>query len=687
MTSRYLEFVVKMRDQLTPEISKITSSINRLGNQGKAAISNIGHGAAALYGIGQTIMSGLQPAIEMNNQLGKIKGLGESAEGLELLKRRALEFSTAWGESAADFVDASYDIKSAIDGLTAEELTSFTEISSLTGKATQTSGKIMTDYLGTMYSVLGAAKEADKIKWAENLMAQTAYTANKFKSDGTKIAQAFSTLGNQATLAGVKVNEQFAILGTLQNEMGGGESATKYGAFLSSIGQAGDKLGMNFRDANNNLKTTPEILEIIKKKYGDVIDDKESAELKKALGRKEGLDFIKALLSKTDDLKKSIGEIGSINGLDDVKEGAEANVDVFQRLNQIFKGLRITIGSELIAAINPFLNKLANAGSALVSWLQVNKNISRLIGLIIVGTLAIGAFGATATLLSGVFGLVKVGILLFGALAAPVAILALKIGAVIALIYTFRKQIAAFVSGFISGFQSVGVAFEPLKQALGKVFAIIEQIIGRLTGSGEAWQGWTEIGKIAGEWFAISLNTVVSGLELVLATVTMLGNIWLDVFDGVMSTWDEMCKAFENGDLLGIFGALFSGIGKIAANVWDSIRAGFIEMINVAIGWLNKIGMDIPTIEIPVRLRQEDINVTRTAGGIAGIALNQASQVQVNGTNAKSIAPVKGARNLSGAVTQNRTANITNNITINGQDGGTQASRYVAAQEQANLGA
>ena len=243
------------------------------------------------------------------------------------------------------------------------------------------------------------------------------------------------------------------------------------------------------------------------------------------------------------------------------------------------------------------------------------------------------------------------------------------------------------MSGFISGFQSVGVAFEPLKQALGKVFAIIGQIIGRLTGSSEAWQGWTEIGKIAGEWFAISLNTVVSGLELVLATVTMLGNIWLDVFDGVMSTWGEMCEAFENGDLLGIFGALFSGIGKIAANVWDSIRAGFIEMINVAIGWLNKIGMDIPTIEIPVRLRQEDINVTRTAGGIAGIALNQASQVQVNGTNAKSIAPVKGARNLNSAVTQNRTANITNNITINGQDGGTQASRYVVAQEQANLGA
>ena len=98
MASRQLEYIVSLRDQLTPEISKISREMDRLGGQGQKAIGRIALGAAGLYGIGASVMSGLQPAIEMNNELGKIKGLGESAEGLELLQKRALSFSTQWGE-------------------------------------------------------------------------------------------------------------------------------------------------------------------------------------------------------------------------------------------------------------------------------------------------------------------------------------------------------------------------------------------------------------------------------------------------------------------------------------------------------------------------------------------------------------------------------------------------------------
>lgn len=685
MASRQLEFIVSLRDQLTPEISKISREMDRLGGQGQKAIGRIALGAAGLYGIGASVMSGLQPAIEMNNELGKIKGLGESAKGLELLQKRALSFSTQWGESAAEFVDASYDIKSAIDGLSAEELVSFTEISAVTGKATQTSGKIMTDYLGTMYSVLGASKEADKISWAKTLMAQTAYTANKFKSDGAKIAQAFSTLGNQATLAGVKVNEQFAILGTLQNEMGGGESATKYSAFLSSIGEAGDKLGMNFRDVNGMLKSTPEILQMLRKKYGDVIDDRESAELKKALGRKEGLDFIKALIGKVDELGGSITEIGKINGLDEVKAGAVANIDVFKRLQAVVKGIRIAIGDQLLKVLDPFLQKIADVGSYLVDWFTANKYISRLIGLVLGGVAAVAALASAVTLLTGLFALVKVGIVIFGALAVPVAILALKIGAVMGFIYLFRAQIEKFVSGFMAGFNAIGVSFEPLKQAFSTLFGVIGGIISRFTGIKSTSAVWSDLGEAVGLFIAGGLNILIHGLEFVIQLASLVLDVFSGAFFGIAEIWDNAAAAFTNGNILLGFVEIGQGIIKIITDAFGKIWLAFKKGVNTLVGWLNNIpGVNLPTFDIPIAFQHAESTATGVSNSAVGVANNA---LKVEGTKAKALTQPKNSKGVAGQITQNKTAHIVNHINIHGADAGTQANNYVNAQERAQLGA
>lgn len=685
MASRQLEYIVSLRDQLTPEISKISREMDRLGGQGQKAISRMMHGYVGLVGIGDKIATGLQPAIEMNNELGKIKGLGESAEGLELLQKRALSFSTQWGESAAEFVDASYDIKSAIDGLSAEELVSFTEISAVTGKATQTSGKIMTDYLGTMYSVLGASKEADKISWAQTLMAQTAYTANKFKSDGAKIAQAFSTLGNQATLAGVKVNEQFAILGTLQNEMGGGESATKYSAFLSSIGEAGDKLGMNFRDVNGMLKSTPAILQMLRKKYGDVIDDRESAELKKALGRKEGLDFIKALIGKVDELGGSITEIGKINGLDEVKAGAVANINVFKRLQAVVKGIQIAIGDQLLKVLDPFLQKIADVGSYLVDWFTANKYISRLIGLVLGGVAAMAALASAVTLLTGLFALVKVGVAIFGALAIPVAILALKIGAVMGFIYLFRAQIEKFVSGFMAGFNAIGVSFEPLKQAFSTLFGVIGGIISRFTGIKSTSAIWSDLGEAVGLFIAGGLNILIHGLEFVIQLASLVLDVFSGAFFGIAEIWDNAVAAFTNGNILLGFVEIGQGIIKIITDAFDKIWLAFKKGVNTLVGWLNNIpGVNLPTFDIPIAFQHAESTATGVANSAVGVAN---STLKVEGTNAKALTQPKSGKGVAGQITQNKTAHIINHINIHGADAGTQANNYVNAQERAQLGA
>ena len=543
----------------------------------------------------------------------------------------------------------------------------------------------MTDYLGTMYSVLGASKEADKISWAKTLMAQTAYTANKFKSDGAKIAQAFSTLGNQATLAGVKVNEQFAILGTLQNEMGGGESATKYSAFLSSIGEAGDKLGMNFRDVNGMLKSTPEILQMLKRKYGDVIDDRESAELKKALGRKEGLDFIKALIGKVDELGGSITEIGKINGLDEVKAGAGANIDVFKRLQEVVKGIKIAIGDQLLKVLDPFLQKIADVGSYLVDWFTANKYIARLVGLVLGGVAAVATLASAVTMLTGLFALVKVGIVIFGALAVPVAILALKIGAVMGLIYLFRSQIVKFVSGFMAGFEAIGVSFEPLKQAFSTLFGVIGGIISRFTGIKSTSAVWSDLGEAVGLFIAGGLNILIHGLEFVIQLASLVLDVFSGAFFGIAEIWDNAAAAFTNGNILLGFVEIGQGIIKIITDAFGKIWLAFKKGVNTLVGWLNNIpGVNLPTFDIPIAFQHAESTATGVANSAVGVANNT---LKVEGTNAKALTQPKSGKGVAGQITQNKTAHIVNHINIHGADAGTQANNYVNAQERAQLGA
>lgn len=713
MASRQLEYIVSLRDQLTPEISKISREMDRLGGQGQKAIERIALGAAGLYGIGASVMSGLQPAIEMNNELGKIKGLGESAKGLELLQKRALSFSTQWGESAAEFVDASYDIKSAIDGLSAEELVSFTEISAVTGKATQTSGKIMTDYLGTMYSVLGASKEADKISWAKTLMAQTAYTANKFKSDGAKIAQSFKTLGNTAVEAGFKISEQFATLGLLHNEMDAGVAATKYRAFIMNAGKAGRKLGLQFTDSNNRLLSLPDILDKIKGKFGDLIDDKEAQLIGKAFGTTEAIGLVTTLIGKTDELRKSEKELAAQNGLGEVLEGARANIDVFKRLQEVVKGIRIAIGDQLLKVLDPFLQKIADVGSYLVDWFTANKYIARLVGLVLGGVAAVAALAATLTLVTGLFALLKVG----GGFIALFAQKALGLNVVFSgLVGLFRilssinpfvalwaalKGVGLFIK---SSFMSVLTgAFAFLKSAFLGIGRAIMMIFSPLT----LW-----VALFVGIYFLVQkfraeLSTFFSG---VIQGFSEWGVSFAPITEAFSGLWNSFKGLWQT--IIAIFGASqetqqafddWGNAGKVVGEALAFVFQGLLEIISTIITgfskaiefvakgaiWLyNKVASILgkEPIEIPVALQAPAIPSVGTATGVSNSAVGVAnSALKVEGTNAKALTQPKSGKGVAGQVNQQKNVHQQITVNVHGTDAGKQAGDFIKQTENKAL--
>ncbi|MFA9499898.1 phage tail tape measure protein [Mannheimia sp. E30BD] len=496
MAQNVLNYIITLTDQISSPLKGVMKDFDRLGERGRASMEQIGFGVAGLIGAGIAVKSALEPAIEFNNAMANVAAAGVSDLGLKKVKSFALEFSAAYGIAAADVVDSTNEIARAIDGLTEDELIGFSKGSNLLAKATGSDVAEMGSYLSTMYGIF--QQEADKMgkaDWIEMMAGQATLTANMFKSSGKSLSDAFTNLMATGQSKGVALAEQFAVLGNLQSVMPGGQSGTKYAAFLKGIGSAQfgkNALGLNFLDAHKRMRPITEILDQIKQKYGDVIDEAESNQLRKAFGTDEAVSVISYLLPKIDQLKDNIAEIGDIKNLDDVAKIAKMVTDPWQRLAKVIENVKIAIGTAVLERLNPIIHQIADFGATVSEWLTVNKYVARLIGYIAIGVTGFGALAASITLLSGLFGLLKVGVLalllpfkaigaaLFAAFAYPLAIIA-KAATALSFIFTRPFVLMKMFSVAIGGvFGKLLALFSSLTAPLGALFGAFGKIAAML---------------------------------------------------------------------------------------------------------------------------------------------------------------------------------------------------------------
>ncbi|MGB3222023.1 MAG: phage tail tape measure protein, partial [Desulforhopalus sp.] len=246
-----LMFSIGLLDKVTGPAGRIKKTLGSVANTAQESFGKIAGGAAGVVASGYAMTSLATPAHEFNMAIGEVRSLDVAQSSLDALSNSAVSFSVKYGGTAAEFVKSSYDIQSAIAGLVGDELASFTDASNILAKGTKSDAATITSYMGTMYGIFkGSADSMGKAQWVEQMTGQTATAVQMFKTTGVEMASAFSSIGAGATSAGIAQSEQMSILGSLQATMSGSEAGTKYGAFLSGIGDAQDKLGLKFTDSN-----------------------------------------------------------------------------------------------------------------------------------------------------------------------------------------------------------------------------------------------------------------------------------------------------------------------------------------------------------------------------------------------------------------------------------------------------
>lgn len=580
---------VQMIDQASGPANKLAASLDRITDRAKQGFSSIVQGGVGLVATGFILNRLTTDAREMNRALGGMRTLGVEEDALASLQKRAKSFSITFGESATDFMHSSYMIKSSINGLVGDELAAFTEAGNILAKGTKSDAKTITSYMGTMYDVFQTTADAmGRSKWVEMLTGQTAAAVQMFKTDGKEMAGAFSRLGANATSGGIKMGEQFAILGKLQGSMGSGsEAGTAYNAFLRGVGKAQDALGLKFTDSAGRMLPMIDILTELQSKFGDIDKVAESDALNTAFGSAEATKVIKLLMKDMGGLSGSIEHLNKITGNENAAKMASDLVDPLDRLNQASINLKTSFGEFLLQSLNPFYDSVTEGMGTLEKWTQMFPHLTGLIAKVTLGVFSFTAALSGLLVLKGVYilttlalgtawGILRVAMIPFGPL-----LTAIRMGWLV-----LNMQLAAG-AGIIPALKAAWVALRT------------QLVINTLA----VW-------KLNAAFWANPITWIVGGIIALVGALVALYMNWDKVTVWMGKAWtiirDNPILSFLVSPLLLVvdaIGFLFDAFKKLAAwvgtlNIFEALGSGvdwLIDKINLIPGInIGSDGMDVP---------------------------------------------------------------------------------------------
>lgn len=576
-----LSVILNLVDNLSGQMNSVQSSVSGSVDKLNSAFGTMQKAGVAMAGIGGTItglaMKTVTATFDTQNALGELSSLG--VKDLKAVEDAAKSFSNTWaGTSKADFITASYDIKSGIASLTDEGVAQFTQLAALTGKATKSTTEEMGSLFATGYGIYkGFYDDMSDLEFGEMFSAGIATAVKNYKTSGSEMASAISALGATATNANVPLDEQLAILGQLQTTMSGSEAATKYKSFLNQASSAGEKLGLTFLDTNNQLLSMPEILTELKGKYGETIDAVEKRELKEAFGTDEAVALIDLLYNNVETLDSGIQDLqGSMkNGISVTEEMAEAINNTpeqkFQVLKQQIHNNVEELGSGLLPAVNNTMDKVSGLIQKGSEWISNNQetvqsimNIALKLGvfLVIAGSVmgVVGSLGKLFLSAKNAIGLVKTATLGMNTafLASPITWVIVGIVALVAAFVVLWNKSEAF-RNFWKGL------FEQVRSAVTQAWSTIQPALQNL---GK---------KLMELWQAV--QPIIQIVEKVGAVVlVVLGSIFAGAIQGAISALTPLIDAFSS------FVSFVTNVVNMVVALFKGDFSGAIDFASAAVG-------------------------------------------------------------------------------------------------------
>jgi TP901 family phage tail tape measure protein len=635
MTDLGFGITLALKDLFTKNAGKIEQSYKSLDGTIATASDSINKNMERVQKGAMLVGAGLAtlaiPAALAASTMASQKALGEmrslGIKDLAALAQAAEYFSNRWsGTTKAEFIAASYDIKSGIASLSDFAVGEYTKLAALTAKATKSTTAEMTSLFATgfgIYKMMYAG--ISDIAFGEMFAGGIAAAVQAFKTTGSGMAESISRLGAIATTAKIPLEEQLAILGMLQATMPGSEAGTKYKAFMKSAAKAGGELGLQFTDSKNQLLGMVSILNILREKYGETLDAMEKQEIQKAFGRVEAVEVVDLFYDRIGNLTGNIENMNQAmkKGTTLTQKMALAmNIDmgaqlklVRQQLHNLFE----ILGNTLLPIVTPVIQGIS---SIIMVAQRLAKTFPGVTKVVLGTTLAIGGLLVTGGIL--LMGLGALG------LAIPAANTALAAFGITATI-TGASIKAALLSAFWPITIGIAVIYALKKAWDNNLGGIQNKVAAFWHTVSTIWNGISALissGKVSealhNELQRMGLWSFVKSIYMV---YYRLSQFFSGVHQQIKSAFSALGEAFYPifSTIYGIVapvGKLLFSLAQALGLVGSAVPSSAFMAFGQVIGWL--VGTPLKMLAWGIKLILAPINLL---GKFVGMVLNLISAI------------------------------------------------------------
>ncbi len=578
-------------------------------------------------------------------------------EDLGRLKAAAEDFTNTWaGSTQESFLNTAYEIKSGLYELSDAMVTKMTTTTGVLAKATKSTMDEIQSLVPIMWGILkpsrgGITDEA----FMNELAGALAQSVKIYRATGKNMGDAFSQATAIATQQGISMEEQFAVLGRLQQTMTGSEAGTKLRALAVNAPRAvelakkhnvpiqlTDDKGMllpiinileNARDifstklgpevakgisaSLNNMEISDDnVVSNVAQQYGKLTADSMEG-LRKIFGSREATSTIINLLPYIDQLKDDTLQIkdamskGLPVALDMAEKAANNMGDAWEVFVQRVNNLKQSIGESLFGMFGPGLKALGLMVVALQKFVKANPWLIRiasaiamvagsalmLTGILFILSAAFQIVNASVALMKSRMVLLRAEFLKFLITLWPLLLLAGT------LYFAFKTNFMGISDAFMNSIKKIKEFFNMVKlvfQGLGELIHTFSNDKGTI--SADLHDKLVD----AGLWDLVKTLFMV---------YTRLRYLWEGIKAGFKDTWTFILN-----------------------QVLKPIGAGIRDYVLKPLGaLLAKFGIVFPALQKLINPTQENANAWKEVGYWIGVALAILATV---GTIWKIIAPI-----------------------------------------------
>ncbi|AVI68303.1 phage tail tape measure protein [Shewanella sp. WE21] len=573
-----LMFTVGLIDQITRPIAKISQGLSGLASNYQAGTMQMASGIGGIAASGYGLYQALQPALEIDKALGDARGVGVADSALKKITNTAMDFSLQFGQSSIDVINHAAKLRGVLGEMPDHVLASATKSSAVLAMAMKSDAETTSKYFKTLYGNYGGQANAmGQDKFIAQIAGMTAYAKKTLGTEMSDLEGMIDGMHSLPSTLGVALEEQFAVLATLNKSMGQGDAVTQYTNFLEGVAGAQEKLGVKLTDSKGNLLPMIDVIEKLKPMMQGMSGIQARTFLDDA-GLGDGSLMIINMMKNLDGLKSTIQGFKNVNGLDPALDMAKNMTSQSERLAQSWWVIRAAIGSVLLPAFNTVVGKIAEMGGSVLWFTNMFPNITRMMGYLAVTIFGVIALGGVFTAMMGAWKLV-----------------------------TVAWNVVAGLTVWIWKSIIMQMTLANLR------FAIYKGLIYSVIAITKLWQG--------AQWaLNLAMNANPLGLMIVAVAAIIAGVAALIYY------WDDFTKMVADT-------AWIQAIVGVFDNVWNSVKAMFNDTINWIIDKLNLIpGVDISSNITAGSMPSVDaispVQANLTRGGV--------SQQIANANNSKS---------------------------------------------------